>query len=262
MEAAPPSSTYVDPFRSVQRITSTFTVMKKYGFVALDFVMNNHLYKWVGIPGCAIIYWGVYRGAKDAYVSHIYHNDKYGVVINYAVLVGVKLFYEYSDILRLLVSPTHGLPGTAALAGELKDNDLTNYINASFRALVARGLFAFSKIWLCNFLFKNNTEYQLVTPEEKLHGLVHKLGVFGLGVTSLLGTWFGERPAPKPAQRYLASPTTWRPLYIQMGIMAISGALFGLCLSKSKDKTLSRTMKTWWSGWSICFESILISATI
>lgn len=180
------------------------------------------------------IYWLFYDNMKHSYISHIYSADKYGVVINYAVINLMKIFEMHNEIdsaedrLGEQSSRDQGKTRT-----ELRE-ELRLYKSAvTFLAL--------SKVLVFNFIFKNHTD------DDRYHQLIHVGFVFVLGTLTILSESFYFHFRPKLSISYKAS---------KLFITAVAFQLLGL---RSKSVNFEDPMLNFFT---MILESILVEETV
>lgn len=112
--------------------------------------------------GTTTLSWLIYEERKHAFISFVYQKDKYGVVINYAVISLLELWYNY------LHHTQYVSPATDEFERVLKRRTLELY-----------GVVTFFKVLAVNFIFSNHTE-----ELEAIKARTHLTGVILLGVFS------------------------------------------------------------------------------
>jgi len=191
-----------------------------------------------------LIYWYFYDEMKHSYISRIYQIDKYGVVLNYAVLTLLAFLLIITDVL-------------ADLSARLDRGEKKAELRPLVLYLARRGAIQLLKILLFNFIFKNNTS------DSRAHQTIHVVCVCCLGFVALVDLSY------LPTRRVLSLSFERRLLSL-----LLLGCLFqlsgwcseGYCwesywpLNYVCDYAF--VSPPWWNFWTMFFEALLIEKTL
>lgn len=120
--------------------------------------------------GSCILFWVFYDGAKSTYLSHMYREDKYGVVLNYAVL----------SVLHAIQFLLSALPWNL-MGSNARRESLPFFTNALLVSLASvTSLLVCLRIMFFNLIFKQHS-----TPGTSSHERMHFVPILLLGAISV-----------------------------------------------------------------------------
>ncbi|KAJ3178679.1 hypothetical protein HDU85_005082 [Gaertneriomyces sp. JEL0708] len=131
----------------------------------------------------AIVYWMVYDNFGNGYLSWVYRDDKYGVVINYLLITAIKLI----DIWTRLVIPATvdliyrvGSKAAGHTVGPVKTP-----LTAAAEAFRVLGFLSIIKCTLFGLIFKHHT-----SRDNRIHQTVHIICGGLLGLAGFISRWY------------------------------------------------------------------------
>lgn len=181
-----------------------------------------------------------YDNLASAVISRVYKTDKYGVVINYAVIV----------LLQLLVEAPNNI--SALIRKKLKERHKTGkvLVEARKRLKLWRNVnvvFAILKIFLFNLIFKNHTgNFPLETDADRIHGILHVVCVILLGLACL-------------AHNLVRLGAVPRIFLSRFGQVLALGAAFMLAQTYAEAVSEKSAMR---NLLSVTLEAVLIASTV
>ncbi|KAI8584909.1 hypothetical protein BDZ88DRAFT_434979 [Geranomyces variabilis] len=148
----------------------------------VNYLFKYQLYKGVFLASTAV-HWILYNDCRDGYLSYIYREDKYGVVINYILLTAIKLVDTWS---RLLVQPTIDLiyrkAAQASGSTDLAPPRLP--ITVASQAFKVLAFLAVVKCILFGLIFKHNTS------THRRQQVAHIACAVLFGISTFLARWY------------------------------------------------------------------------
>lgn len=189
---------------------------------------------------CAV-YWYYYDKCQNSFISRIYAQDKYGVVITYCVISMLRLYDDFTTLLR------HSFMWTADSVSNVDQcQDLHLALNSFSVRMRSLGFFTIIRMLCFNFIFKHNTSKQLQ------HIRTH------LGFVSLLGI------CSIPSIIVASEGAVDRSDYVLKKIRNM--LLFGIIFQKAgwhADWVKENNMDpTFWNFVTMFFEALCIEETI
>ncbi len=167
------SDIFVNNFEIIWKITIVnFELVEPYLFkpliILLSVLNNNRNYLWFFLC-ITFVYWNFYDGRKNGYLSRIYQNDKYGIVILYIVFSIFSLLHTFQGVMFLTMS-------TSDCNIESGNHLRLDY---QFNHLITLSLLVLLKILCFILIFKNNTSKNLS------HQIIHIICCLFLSVISI-----------------------------------------------------------------------------